>query len=110
MVVYEIYYKDILLGHLYIRDGQHRYIPIVETIEVAVRCRAFLFREVIQDYQWGKPIPFFQQRIENAKRFGMEKNIYRHTDNYVMRMVYSKEQSAPAEENHWRKKAAKSSD
>lgn len=86
MIEYEVYYRDTLLGHLYIRDGQHRYVPIKEAVE-EVRHRVPLTVEMIRGYQWGKPIPFFHERIENAKRFGAEACISRQTDYFVMKMV-----------------------
>ena len=86
MVVYEFYYKDILLGHLYIRDGQHCFVPIAENVDQAKQ-RYPLPWQVERGYEWGKPIPFFKERIENATRFGMEKCIRYHTDLFMMRMV-----------------------
>ena len=86
MVIYEFYCDDILLGHLYIRDGQHCYVQIEETVDQVQRTYP-LPVEVIRGYEWGKPIPFFQERIENATRFGMEKCIRYHTDLFMMRMV-----------------------
>lgn len=86
MIVYEFYCKEILLGHLYIRDGQHRYIPIAENVE-QVKREYPLDMVMIRGCEWRKPIPFFQERIENATRFGMEKCIRYHTDLFMMRMV-----------------------
>lgn len=86
MIKYEFYWKNVLLGHLYIRDGQHRFVPIAETVD-QVRQRCPLPWEVVRGREWGKKIPFFQERIENATRFGKEKLIRYHTDEYVMRMV-----------------------
>lgn len=86
MVTYAFYYKDILLGHLEIWEGKHRYTPITENVRRVER-EVPLIREVIQGYDWGKPIPFFQERIRNATRFGKEKCIRYHTDLYTMRMV-----------------------
>lgn len=86
MVVYEFYYKKILLGHLYIRDGQHRYVPIAENVD-QVKRECPLPMVTIRGCEWGRPIPFFQERIENATRFGMEKDIRYHTDLFRMRMV-----------------------
>lgn len=86
MIEYEVYYRETLLGHLYIRDGQHCYVPAPEAVE-QLRHKVPLLREMIRGYRWGEPIPFFKERIENAKRFGMEAYIYRHTDDFVMKMV-----------------------
>ena len=32
MIIYEFYCRDVLLGHLYIQNKQHRYIPIPENV------------------------------------------------------------------------------
>lgn len=86
MTKYEVSYRDTLLGHLYIQNGQHCYIPIAQAVE-EIRRKAPLPWEMVQGYPWGKPIPFFQERIESAKRFGMEAYICRQTDYFVMKMV-----------------------
>ena len=86
MIKYEFYFKDVLLGHLYIRDGQHRYVPVAENVQ-NVQHHVPLTREMICGREWGSPIPFFQERIENAKRFGMETCIRYHTDQFTMQMI-----------------------
>ena len=86
MVKYAFYDEDVLLGHLYIKDGQHCYEPVPEAVQ-ALQKKVPLTREMVQGYPWGKPIPFFHERIENAKRFGKEKLIRYHTDLFAMRMV-----------------------
>ena len=86
MVIYEVSYDDVLLGHLYIKDRQHHYVPIPEAAE-DLRHKVPLIREMIHGYPWGKPIPFFQERIENATRFGKERLIRYHTDLFAMRMI-----------------------
>ncbi len=75
-----------MLGFLLIRDGLHRYIPEAEGVKKA-RELVPLTREMQAGRDWGKPIPFFQERIENARRFGMEKYIRYHTDLFTMRML-----------------------
>lgn len=86
MIQYAVFYKDILLGHLYIRDGQHSYVPHDVHVQQVQR-EVPLPWEMIRGRDWGKPIPFFQERIENAARFGMETCIRYHTDLFLMRMV-----------------------
>ena len=51
---------------------------------------------MVDGYPWGKPIPFFKERIDNATRFGMEKCIRYHTDLFLMRMVSD---STPAQDD-----------
>ena len=86
MAVYEFYYKDILLGHLYIRAGQHQYIPVADAVR-GMEHKVFLLREMSEYYHWGKPIRFFDRMIQNSKSIGREKEIYSHNNNYRMRMV-----------------------
>lgn len=86
MIKYEFYWKNVLLGHLYIRNKQHCFVPIPENISKMEK-KVPLPWEVVRGREWGKKIPFFQERIENATRFGKEKLIRYHTDEYVMRMV-----------------------
>lgn len=86
VVTYAFYYKDVLLGYLEIREGKHRYTPITENVRRVER-EVPLIREVIRGYDWGTPIPFFQERIRNAARFGKEKCIRYHTDLFTMIMV-----------------------
>lgn len=86
MIKYEFYYQDVLLGYLEICDGQHRFLPVEEAVAKISR-EVPLIPEVQHGRDWGKPIPFFKERIENATRFGMEKCIRYHTDLFMMRMV-----------------------
>lgn len=86
MIRYAFYYEDILLGFLHIRDGLYCYIPEAEGVK-KVWDHVPLTREMLDGRDWGKPIPFFQERIENAQRFGIEKCIRYHTDLFVMRML-----------------------
>lgn len=86
MIIYEFYCRDVLLGHLYIQNKQHRYIPIPENVGEMEK-KYPLDRVMIHGYEWGKPIPFFQERIENATRFGKEKLIRYQTDEFLMRMI-----------------------
>lgn len=81
---YEIYCKDILIGLLEINDdGQHKYTPIVEGVEVAKK-EVSLSHDMQVASDWREPIPFFKNRIENAKRFSDGKIIISHTDLFKM--------------------------
>ena len=93
MIQYEVFCEDILLGRLEIREGQHRYVPCAENVEQVQR-RVPLPWEMVRGRDWGKPIPFFQERIENARRFGTEKRIRYHTDLFDMRMVAEEAKAA----------------
>ena len=86
MVAYEVYYGDVLIGHLQVENGQHQYIPDVDAVR-AMEQKVFLLREMTKYYPWGKPIPFFDRMIQNSKSIGREQEIYSHNNNYRMRMV-----------------------
>ena len=86
MVAYEIYYADVLIGHLQVENGQHQYIPDADTVRIMAE-KVLLLREMTEYYPWGKPIRFFDRMIQNSKSIGREKEIYSHNNNYRMRMV-----------------------
>ena len=86
MVIYEVYYRDMLIGRLYISEGRHRYVPNAENAERIAR-EVPIRPELIRGTEWGPPIPFFEQRILNHRRFGREKLISEHTNHYVMKMI-----------------------
>ena len=86
VVKYEIRYRDTLIGWLFIRNGLHRYVPDPEGV-AQVRKIAPLSRVMTEGCEWGRPIPFFQERIVAATRFGRERFISMQTDYFVMRMT-----------------------
>ena len=86
MIVYEVYYADVLIGHLRVNNGLHQYIPDTDAVR-AVQQKAVLLRATTEHYSWGKPIRFFDQMIRNNKHIGREKVIYAHNNNYGMRVV-----------------------
>ena len=86
MTEYEVYWKDIPLGVLQIKDGMHRFLPVLEAVQ-ALQDKVPLPHEIARGYPWGKPIPFFEERIENAARFGEKAYIRSHTDAFIMRMI-----------------------
>lgn len=86
MITYEVYCRDILLGILSIREGQHRFDPVPENVRKLENVVPLLV-EIARGRDWGKPIPFFYTRIENAKRFGTEALIRSHTDDFIMRRI-----------------------
>lgn len=83
---YRIFYKEIEIGMLEISaDGnQHKYTPNPDGI-VLVKDDAPLTSKMMEGTNgWEEPIPFFKNRIEDAKRFFHENNITKHTDNIHM--------------------------
>lgn len=81
---YEIYCKNTLIGVLEVRDdGQHKYTPDKKGVEVAMK-EVSLSHEMLTESDWREPIPFFQNRIDNATRFSDGKIIGYHTDPFKM--------------------------
>ena len=81
---YEIYFKNTLIGVLEVNiDGQHKYTPNKEGVEIA-QTGVSLSHEMQVESDWREPIPFFKNRIENAKRFSDGKIIGYHTDSFKM--------------------------
>lgn len=83
---YRIFYKDVEIGVLEVSaDGnQHKYTPNLDGI-VLVKDHAPLSKRMLEGTQgWEDAIPFFKNRIEDAKRFAHEEDITKHTDNIRM--------------------------
>lgn len=85
MIHYQVYWKEHLIGNLFIENNQYKYVPNQEVIH-KIEKKAFLFREVVEEYDWGSPISFFKQMIENCERFD-EKSIFFQNNHYSMEKV-----------------------
>ena len=83
-MTYEILYNEIKIGILEINaEGRHRYTPDAKGVE-AVKDEAPLTTAMKTKSDWIEPIPFFKNRINNAKRFSKENDIRSHTDKFRM--------------------------
>lgn len=84
---YEVFYKDELIGMLSVNSaGRYCYEPIPDGVE-AVKDSACLLRVMIDGSDgFGEPIPFFQNRLMNMKRFGLHQVNYQ-TDYYLIREI-----------------------
>lgn len=83
---YRIFYKDVEIGMLEISadESQHKYTPNPDGI-VLVKDYAPLTKKMLEGTNgWEKAIPFFKNRIEDAKRFSREEHITKHTDSFRM--------------------------
>ena len=81
---YKVYCNNIFIGLLEISDdGRHKYTPDSEGVEIAKK-NFSLSHEMVEPSDWREPIPFFKNRIENAKRFSEGKVISSHTDSIKM--------------------------
>lgn len=87
MVKYRIFKGNVEIGLLEINEnGYHRYTPIEEQIEYARRIYS-IFPELYTKSDWREPIPVLQNRINDAKRFGQEKDITNQTDDFRLLMI-----------------------
>ena len=82
IIHYQVYWKDNLIGDLFIQNHQYKYVPHDETIQ-QVRKFAFLLEETMTARDWGKPIRFYQQMLENCSRFE-GRSIGYHNNNYSL--------------------------
>lgn len=86
MIKYIIFYKEIQIGILEINENdQYKYTPDSKGLE-SVKNEVSLIHEMTEASDWRNPIPFFKNRIDNAKRFNREKDITTHTDWFRMCM------------------------
>lgn len=84
--VYEVFYREVLIGILQVDPvgNRYRYLPEKEGV-AAVESRACLLRVMKEGQDWGEPIPFFQNRLYNMKRWKLRCVNYQ-TDNYTVRL------------------------
>ena len=81
---YAVFYQDTKIGILEINEkGQHKYTPDVVGTE-AVKDRIAIFYEMLNKTEWRDPIPFFENRIRDAKKFSSDDVISKQTDSFKM--------------------------
>ena len=83
---YGIFYKDVKIGILEVsaNGNQHRYTPNPDGI-VLVKDYVPLTKTMLEGTNgWEDAIPFFRNRIEDARRFSHDECISKHTDNIRM--------------------------
>lgn len=84
---YIVFYKETKIGVLEINDkGQHKYTPD-DTGTKKVKESISIFYELLVASDWREPIPFFENRIRDAKRFAKENDISNQTDSFRMLRV-----------------------
>lgn len=83
---YELFYRDVLIGTLEVDPvtKKHNYIPDADGVaEVSDRANLLrVMKEGTADF--GEPIPFFENRLRNMKRFGLHEMNYQ-TDFFTLR-------------------------
>lgn len=88
MIKYTVYYKEESIGRLYINDqGQYKYVANEENIEsVEKKENICIYSDARKSRDWGEPIAFFDNRIENCKRFGIvDKVKYPNSEYYFVK-------------------------
>lgn len=72
VIKYNVYYKDVRIGRLYINEeGQYKYVTEAEGIEKIEKAEDIrIIADARNNRDWGAPIAFFDNRIENCKKFG----------------------------------------
>ena len=83
---YRIFYEDVEIGMLEVSAdvNQHKYNTNPDGI-VFVNEYAPLTKKMLEGTNnWEEAIPFFKNRIEDAKRFSHEECIAKHPDNIRM--------------------------
>lgn len=80
MTSYKIFYENIQIGVLQINEkGQHKYLPDKKGTE-KVMDNISIFHDLLIESDWRDPIPFFENRIRDAKKFSKEDYISNQTD------------------------------
>lgn len=86
IIQYRIFVKDIEIGLLQINaKGQHRYFPIKENVDKVYNW--ITFGEMLHPRNWGDPIPFFENRIQDARRFNVERDFRHQTNPFHFLMI-----------------------
>ena len=81
---YIVFYKDIKIGVLEIKNkGQHKDTPDKIGTQ-KVKDSISIFYEMLVESDWREPIPFFANRINDAKRFLQDNDISNQTDPFRM--------------------------
>ena len=81
---YRIDCKSIPVAVIEISGGRYRCTPVLEGLLNPEVQNVPLPVEIAQGQDWGDPIPFFQNKIRNAERFGREDDIGSFTDPFRM--------------------------
>ena len=88
MEKYEVFYKDVLIGNLFVNNEyKYCYQPVFEGVE-RVKNSACLLRVMEEGTNgaFGEPIPFFQERLRYMKLWKLGVINYQ-TDNFVIKRI-----------------------
>lgn len=78
MEKYKVYYKEVLIGTVYVEGKKHKYVPDQERIK---QLNNPIDPTLKEERDWGEEIPFFKSRLKSASRFP-NLEIGNHTDFY----------------------------
>ena len=86
MEQYAVYYRDIRIGTLRVEGGKHWYLPCEAGVRAAEK-HTFLTKEMREGTPgFEEPIPFFQNRLYQMKRWNMTEMNYA-TDYFLIRKL-----------------------
>ena len=87
MIEYIILCKNVKIGILQINDrNEYKYIPDENGINI-IKDEISLFSFMLNETNFDKPIPYFQNKINDAKKFSTEDDIISHTDPFRMILI-----------------------
>lgn len=82
MEKYTVFYNTVKIGKLEINEkGEHKYTPDIvgtKTVKPSIQ----IFHELLEKSDWREPIPLFESRIQDAKKFSQENDISNQTDDF----------------------------
>ena len=86
MIKYDVYYKDIKIGRIYINEeGKYKYVTVKSAIDQIEKTDK-IYIDAKTDRDFGEPIVFFDSRIANCKKFGQEDKVqYPNSDYYFIK-------------------------
>ena len=84
---YRIDCKEIPVAILEMSEGKHKCTPILEGLLNPEVQQVSIPHEIESGQDWGEPIPFFANKINNAERFGREETIGSFTDPFRMVLI-----------------------
>lgn len=86
---FSVLWKEDIIGTLYIKENQHKYVPNKEVIQ-KLKKKVFIFAELTKPQDWGRPIFCLQEMIDNCVRFPGRGWIGYHNNNYSLELLKDK--------------------
>lgn len=86
---FSVLYDDDVIGTLFIKENQHKYVPDKEVIR-KVEKKIFILKELTEPQDWGRPIYYLQRLIDNTIRFPGRGWIGYHTSHISLEISLSR--------------------